>query len=693
MKYINIFIIYCIITFTFLISILFASANNETQISADKITFNEKDQIVTAEGNVIIENNNIKAESNNIEYFKDKNMFKASNSVRIKDKYENNYFTENLVSDTDFSNSSASNIKIRLKDESRIVGNKFIRKKNINTIFNGQYTPCNEKNYLIKNCPGWKLKAKKVFHDEESKTIHYDHSILYILNVPVLYTPYFSHPDPTVKKRSGLLAPSIKSDDKLGQSISLPYFYNINNNKDLTFTPTLQSTGTNYITSEFRLLNKNGLFNIIGNINDNDDKIGTKHYLFADAEIHNQLGEIDVYMQNSNSDTYMKRNQINELDFLTSGINISNTINGNDFSFEAKAYKHLAVLDDNQWEYLYPKFSYNIFNLKVPFLDENIDLKNEVLRTKNLDKEIVTSISSEANINQQKINLRNGLVFNNFFDNRVIYHSLESDNSKNDLNQIRIFPQIGSKISMPLTKNTTNTSQILKPILMPIFAPYNNYTEALEVSNSNIFSKNRSSILSKWESGPRINYGAEWFIDYKNKYDGNLIIGQSIRFNKEKNDTSDEISDIMTSMSINFNKNRYANAEFIIDREHYYINKSNITSSIYFKDFAFKAEYDYVSNRFAAGSEQLGLATKFKLNRDLNFIFSGKRDLNSKINIGYETGLFYENDCLAIDFKYYRDLTKFKDIEDTRGLSFLITLKPFGSSKSFGKSKTFGPQI
>ena len=77
----------------------------------------------------------------------------------------------------------------------------------------------------------------------------------------------------------------------------------------------------------------------------------------------------------------------------------------------------------------------------------------------------------------------------------------------------------------------------------------------------------------------------------------------------------------------------------------------------------------------------------------MNFFFSGKRDLISKKNIGYETGLFYENDCLAIDFKYYRDLTKFKDIEDTKGLSFLITLKPFGSSKTFGKSKTFGPKI
>ena len=86
--------------------------------------------------------------------------------------------------------------------------------------------------------------------------------VLYILNIPVLYTPYFSHPDPSVNKRSGLLAPSFQSDDKLGQLISVPYFYNLSENKDFTFTPTFQSNATNYLTSEFRLLNKNGIFNI-----------------------------------------------------------------------------------------------------------------------------------------------------------------------------------------------------------------------------------------------------------------------------------------------------------------------------------------------------------------------------------------------------------------------------------------------
>lgn len=685
--------IYLAINILLLTSILFAKANNEVDISAKEIFFDQEKEIINANEDVLIKNEELSITSDKANYYKNQNKFEAINNVTIKDKFNNKYYSDTFITNNDFSNASAENIKIRLKDDSRIVGSSFNRKHNINIIKNSQYTPCNEKNYVIENCPGWKLKAGTVYHDKTTKTMHYDHSTLYILNIPVLYTPYFSHPDPTVKKRSGFLAPIIQSDDKLGQLISVPYFYNISGNKDLTFTPTFQSNATNYLTTEFRLLNKNGTFNVESNINDNNDNLGTKHYIFANANLDSDLNKFDIYVQTANNDKYMWENQINKISVLTSGVTISDTIKGNEFLFETKSYKHLSVAGSNQWEYLYPKLTYNISNLAIDGLDLNINLKNEILRLKSLNKDTSTSISSEINADNQKINRKIGLVFNNFFDTRLIYQTNKTANSNRDVNQVRIFPQISSKITYPLKKNKNNISQVLKPTIMPILAPYNNYTGSLEIKNSNIFSKNRSSSLNQWESGPRINYGVEWFIDYQEKYNANLIIGQSIKFNKEKLDTSDELSDFMTSAFINFDENIYTNAEFIIDREKYSINKSNITSSLNYKDIKFKAEYDYVSNEFAAASEQIGLATKVKIDKDLNFVFSGKRDLNSKVNIGYETGLFYENDCLAIDFKYYRDLTKFKDMEDSKGFSLLITLKPFGNSKSFGKSITFGPQI
>ena len=118
----------------------------------------------------------------------------------------------------------------------------------------------------MKNCPGWKLNAKKVIHDSEKQNIYYEGATLSILNIPILYTPFFSHPDPSVKKRSGLLMPTIASDRRLGTSLSVPFFYNISSNNDLTFTPTIQTKSDDYYSLNYRHLTKSHNLNIDSSI-------------------------------------------------------------------------------------------------------------------------------------------------------------------------------------------------------------------------------------------------------------------------------------------------------------------------------------------------------------------------------------------------------------------------------------------
>ena len=60
-------------------------------------------------------------------------------------------------------------------------------------------------------------------HDA-AKTIYYKNVVVKIYAVPVLYFPYFFHPDPTVKRQSGFLAPSFSNSKSLGASFKVPYF-------------------------------------------------------------------------------------------------------------------------------------------------------------------------------------------------------------------------------------------------------------------------------------------------------------------------------------------------------------------------------------------------------------------------------------------------------------------------------------
>ena len=68
-----------------------------------------------------------------------------------------------------------------------------------------------------------------------------------VLNIPVFYLPYLVAPSPLRKDRkSGFLNPSINFnffDTKVSQSTSLPYYFNISEDKELTFTPTINYGG------------------------------------------------------------------------------------------------------------------------------------------------------------------------------------------------------------------------------------------------------------------------------------------------------------------------------------------------------------------------------------------------------------------------------------------------------------------
>ena len=63
--------------------------------------------------------------------------------------------------------------------------------------------------------------VKKMLHDNKKKTIYYDNAVVKVYDIPVLYFPKLSHPDPTVDRRSGFLVPSISNSKNLGSSLSV----------------------------------------------------------------------------------------------------------------------------------------------------------------------------------------------------------------------------------------------------------------------------------------------------------------------------------------------------------------------------------------------------------------------------------------------------------------------------------------
>ena len=669
------------------------SADQTATIIADEIRSNNNTDVISASGNVVIINRDgTKLKAEKIDYDKQKQIINAEDNVIINDLIGNTYFLDKVKTLNGLDYIEGNSVKARLEDGSRIVSKDITKKKNITLLSDAEYTPCNEEDYLIKNCPGWKLKAKKIYQDSDSKTVHYDHARIYLFNIPFLYLPYFYHPDPSVNKKTGFLMPTIQTDNNLGEQFSVPYFINIAGNKDVTITPNFQSKANNYYFINYRQLSKLGTFNVDGSIDDNDDNKGTRSHVFIDAEIKNNYGELDVAFKTSNNDTYLRKNKINQLTVYESGVNFNRSRENTYLNIGTSSYKHLTRQGTNQWEYMYPRIDYNIDDIKIDSIDGKFSLNNDFSYQKKLDETYLSLASTQINWSNKNIDKNLGLLFDNGATFRIV--SISNDyKDKKDTQNLRFFPQISSKITFPLFRSSNNSNETLTPVIMPILAPYNNYTGHKNITNSNLFSSNRASSITESESGPRINYGIEWFNTNKNSLDIKVVAGQSLRFNKEKQDTTDELSDFYIASKFIFDDNMRFNNSLIIDKDNHDIKTNNANLNLKLEKFTLGIDYDYNSGKYYTASEQVRIGSKFEFSNNFQFKFNGAKNIDTNNNIGYQYGLLYENDCLGIDLNYYRDLTKDRDVAESYGYSFTIVLKPFGSTKQYGSTKVFGPKL
>jgi LPS-assembly protein len=88
-------------------------------------------------------------------------------------------------------------------NEPRLRGNSIINNENFTKITNGIFTTCK----IRDGCPPWEIAAKKITHDKKNKTINYENAFLKVYDKPIAYFPKFSHPDPSVDRKSGFLTP------------------------------------------------------------------------------------------------------------------------------------------------------------------------------------------------------------------------------------------------------------------------------------------------------------------------------------------------------------------------------------------------------------------------------------------------------------------------------------------------------
>ncbi|MEC4720207.1 LPS-assembly protein LptD [Noviherbaspirillum sp. CPCC 100848] len=100
------------------------------------------------------------------------------------------------------------------------------------TVTDGTYSTCEAPD------PDWYLKSSKLNLDTGREQGLARNSVLYFKGVPILAAPAMSFPLSAARK-SGVLPPTIGTTNKGGLDVTVPYYFNIAPNRDLTLYPRL----------------------------------------------------------------------------------------------------------------------------------------------------------------------------------------------------------------------------------------------------------------------------------------------------------------------------------------------------------------------------------------------------------------------------------------------------------------------
>ncbi|MDO8534997.1 MAG: LPS-assembly protein LptD [Xanthobacteraceae bacterium] len=241
-----------------------ADPNAKMLVQANELVYDNQYDRVSAVGQVQIYYNGAILEADKVTFDRKTDRLFAQGNVIYKTKEGEIIYGDSLDLDRDFRDGFINSMLLETTDKTRFAAARADRSEgNLMVYQSGVYTACEPCKDDPKKPPLWQVKATRVIHNEGEKVIHYENASLEFFGQPIAWFPYFSHPDPTVKRKSGFLAPHFFSTSKIGAGVEIPYFWAMAPNYDTTFSvaPMTRQIGP-LVKAEWRHRLLNGSYTI-----------------------------------------------------------------------------------------------------------------------------------------------------------------------------------------------------------------------------------------------------------------------------------------------------------------------------------------------------------------------------------------------------------------------------------------------
>ncbi len=693
--------------------------NKIINFSAEKVEYLSEDNIIIATGDVTLHHEKTVLRANKVTFNRATQEVKATGGITIRDDNGNIMFMEETILKDGLREGFIRNVRVLFSDDSHLVAKEAIRVGKRTTFKKSAYSPCKTCNSDGHREPLWQIKADSITHDENDKTITYNNVVLEIAGVPILYTPYFSHPDPTVRAASGLLSPEFATSSELGINVTVPYYFNLAPHRDITFEPILTTKEGIVFAGTYRQHTGNGQFFIKGsatNARDLDiNQIGTdsreiRGHIFSGGKFDldslkfaGDTWQWDYALKWVSDDTYLRRYYQDRSDVLESHVRIENFTGRNYFTAGLYGFQGLDEEDIAATTgQALPSFDLNMATAPGKWGNQfTFDASGvSIVRTGGVDSQ---RMSVQA---AWKLPLKTRLGDFYTFTASVrgdVFHN----NSQSQQNQItnnvskntvaRVLPKFAADWKLPFIKNGEATQQIIEPLISIIVAPNNQNSNDIlnedsrnfEFDENNLFSHNRYNGYDRWESGTRVNYGVRYSL-YSGQTSVIATIGQSFRFQSSEtfpvgSGYEGKSSDFVGRLDLIFGDYLDYIHRFRLDKNSLRLRRNEMILSGGTKKFRASMRYldldrdaADLRNTELENSKELGTGLQVYVNDRWTLHGSWVRDLLKKDTISYDAGIRFKNECLEFGIRYEKRLTTDRDITPSSSFHLRLVLKHLG---------------
>ena len=682
---------------------------NDIEFTSDSLEVDEKKNLMIAKGNVVIKSQNETIKADKVLYDKNLDKALATGNISIIHNDGTIYETSQITLTNEFKNILALTLFAQFKDNSKIKASKLIKTNEKNIFINGEYTPC-DCDFKNGEKPIWQLNSSKITHDINEKTLYFKNVVLKIFDFPIFYFPFLSHPDPSVKRKSGLLIPTWSSSSRNGFQSSIPYYFAPNNESwDSTFTNHYKGKHgyINQLNTRKKFnsgyLNTNLYQGKVDTNNENDDEVFAGNLDFNGRLESNW--RVDASAKYTDQDTFMKRynfdTSLNYKNYI-----MTSKITENSFSeIEWYKYQNLETNSKNNQPNLQPSIKHKLF-----------------LNNQNTNSEISLSAHEIKNDEGYNIQRWSGFGIAEYkLDNKFLDLILSAETGL-DLYAIKTRPSTDTNDNKYLDRLSLGFSILSKKDLFYNFGEYNFLiTPKFQISSmhstdrkddvpnrdssdfktdhANLFLTNQYQGRDNIQTNQKIDFGVDNELQ-TGVGSFSFFIGQSQRIggtnNNILNSNSDRQSDFISELTWVISE-KY-NVSYNAHLDHHDLEE-NYTSFEFFGKLS-GINYNLIHrslDKDIINDENDREELKFSIGKkifDINLSYSASYDLNNnETDLVYEEITFYYDleymfdNCLSVNFSYKNNKAS-SDRDILPENSYFLTLK-FKNLGEYGINSLF----